>query len=184
MEVSTSISNDSSLGNHGQPVHISCIVHFCFVGDLMMAIYISSTIYESQHHRELRLGCFLNHLTHMLLTCKFGENRKQRYVYCAILNSIAKVAGIIKFDLHAEPEISGKKQLEGGGNVRGIFDLGPGRFGSEAIFVPKEPGVSGEEDDGYLIFFVHDENTGYSLSFPSLPINCSMRVCCMLVAVV
>uniref|UniRef100_A0A0E0BVS7 carotenoid 9,10-dioxygenase n=1 Tax=Oryza glumipatula TaxID=40148 RepID=A0A0E0BVS7_9ORYZ len=88
--------------------------------------------------------------------------RKQRYVYCAILNSIAKVAGIIKFDLHAEPEISGKKQLEVGGNVRGIFDLGPGRFGSEAIFVPKELGVSGEEDDGYLIFFVHDENTGKS----------------------
>jgi carotenoid cleavage dioxygenase len=70
------------------------------------------------------------------------------------------VTGIIKFDLHAEPE-SGKKELEAGGNIQGIYDLGPGRFGSEAIFVPKQPGVSGEEDDGYLIFFVHDENTGY-----------------------
>ncbi|GJM95022.1 hypothetical protein PR202_ga11715 [Eleusine coracana subsp. coracana] len=86
--------------------------------------------------------------------------RKQRYVYCTILDSIAKVTGIIKFDLHAEPE-SGKKELEVGGNVKGIYDLGPGRFGSEAIFVPK-PGLSGEEDDGYLIFFVHDENTGKS----------------------
>ncbi|VAI11978.1 unnamed protein product [Triticum turgidum subsp. durum] len=87
--------------------------------------------------------------------------RKQRYVYCTILDSIAKVTGVIKFDLHAEPE-SGKKQLEVGGNVMGIYDLGPGRFGSEAVFVPKEPGVSGEEDDGYLILFVHDENTGKS----------------------
>jgi len=87
--------------------------------------------------------------------------RKQRYVYCTILDSIAKVTGIIKFDLHAEPE-SGKKELEVGGNIQGIYDLGPGRFGSEAIFVPKQPGVSGEEDDGYLIFFVHDENTGKS----------------------
>ena len=92
----------------------------------------------------------------------FVENRKQRYVYCTILDSIAKVTGIIKFDLHAEPE-SGKKELEVGGNIQGIYDLGPGRFGSEAVFVPKQPGVSGEEDDGYLIFFVHDENTGYSI---------------------
>uniref|UniRef100_A0ACD5WA74 Uncharacterized protein n=1 Tax=Avena sativa TaxID=4498 RepID=A0ACD5WA74_AVESA len=87
--------------------------------------------------------------------------RKQRYVYCTILDSIAKVTGIIKFDLHAEPE-GGKKQLEAGGNVCGVYDLGPGRYGSEAVFVPKEPGVAGEEDDGYLIFFVHDENTGKS----------------------
>ncbi|TVU40496.1 hypothetical protein EJB05_13963, partial [Eragrostis curvula] len=88
--------------------------------------------------------------------------RKQRYVYCTIVDSIvAKVTGIIKFDLHAEPE-SGKKELQVGGNVKGIYDMGPGRFGSEAIFVPKQPGISGEEDDGYLIFFVHDENTGKS----------------------
>ena len=89
------------------------------------------------------------------------ERRKQRYVYCTVLNSIGKVTGIIKFDLDAEPE-SGKNELEVGGNVSGIYDLGHGRFGSEAVLVPKEPGMSGEEDDGYLILFVHDENTGYS----------------------
>ncbi|KAM0924263.1 hypothetical protein ACQ4PT_004996 [Festuca glaucescens] len=87
--------------------------------------------------------------------------RKQRYVYCTILDSIAKVTSVIKFDLHAEPD-SSKKQLEVGGNVSGIYDLGPGRFGSEAVFIPKVPGVTGEEDDGYLILFVHDENTGNS----------------------
>ncbi|KAA0067468.1 carotenoid 9,10(9',10')-cleavage dioxygenase 1 isoform X2 [Cucumis melo var. makuwa] len=40
------------------------------------------------------------------------------------------------------------------------YDLGPCRFGSEAIFVPCVPGTTSEEDDGYLILFVHDEHTG------------------------
>ncbi|KAG5222344.1 carotenoid family protein [Salix suchowensis] len=85
--------------------------------------------------------------------------RKQRYVYGNLLDSIAQVTGIVKFDLHSEPE-PGKGKIEVGGNVKGIFDLGPGRFGSEAIFVPSKPGTTSEEDDGYLIFFAHDENTG------------------------
>ncbi|XVE99190.1 hypothetical protein REPUB_Repub03eG0175700 [Reevesia pubescens] len=82
-------------------------------------------------------------------------------MYGTILDSIAKVTGIVKFDLHAEPE-AGKTKIEVGGNVQGLFDLGPGRFGSEAIFVPREPGTSSGEDYGYLIFFVHDENIGKS----------------------
>ena len=82
-------------------------------------------------------------------------------MYATRLDSIAKVTGFVKFDLHAEPE-AGKEKIEIGGNVQGISDLGPGRYGSEAIFVPKQPGVDAEEDDGYLIFFTHDENTGYT----------------------
>ncbi|KAF9665715.1 hypothetical protein SADUNF_Sadunf16G0152500 [Salix dunnii] len=40
--------------------------------------------------------------------------RKQRYVYGTILNSIAKVTGIVKFDLQAEPEPGKRKiKLEG-----------------------------------------------------------------------
>ncbi|KAK6119246.1 hypothetical protein DH2020_047009 [Rehmannia glutinosa] len=91
----------------------------------------------------------------------FTNELKQRYVYGTILDQIAKVTGIVKFDLHGEPE-TGKGKLEVGGNVSGIFDLGPARFGSEAVFVPRQPGTTSEEDDGYLIFFVHDENTGYT----------------------
>ncbi|KAJ4762783.1 Carotenoid cleavage dioxygenase [Rhynchospora pubera] len=84
--------------------------------------------------------------------------RKQRYVYCTKFDSSQ---GIIKFDPEAELE-SPKNKLELGENVMGLFDLGPGRYGSETIFVPRHPGVTGDEDDGYLIFFVHDENTGKS----------------------
>lgn len=80
-------------------------------------------------------------------------------MYATILDNIWKVTGIVKFDMHIEPEI-GKRKLEVGGNVQGIFDLGVGRFGSEAIFVPRQSGITYEEDDGYLIHFLHDENTG------------------------
>ncbi|PHT52928.1 Carotenoid 9,10(9',10')-cleavage dioxygenase 1 [Capsicum baccatum] len=83
---------------------------------------------------------------------------KKHYVYGTTLNSIAKVTRIIKFDLQAEPD-TGKSQLKVGENIQSIFDLGPGNFGSEAVFVPNQPGTECEEDDGYLIFFVHDENT-------------------------
>lgn len=62
--------------------------------------------------------------------------------------------------MHAKPDL-GKTKLEVGGNVQGLYDLGPGRFGSEAVFVPRVPGTDSEEDDGYLIFFVHNENNGY-----------------------
>ncbi|KAL1833320.1 hypothetical protein DCAR_0103407 [Daucus carota subsp. sativus] len=87
--------------------------------------------------------------------------RKQQYVYGTILDQSAKITGIVKFDLHMNPE-AGKRKLEVGGNIQGIFDLGVGGFGSEAIFVPRQPGVTSEEDDGYLIHFVHNENTGRS----------------------
>lgn len=78
-----------------------------------------------------------------------------------ILDSVARITGIIKFDLEAEPA-TGKAKLQVGGNVQGIFDLGLGRFGSEAVFVPRKSGGStaAEEDDGYLIFFVYDDKTG------------------------
>ncbi|KAJ0260519.1 hypothetical protein HA466_0067120 [Hirschfeldia incana] len=84
--------------------------------------------------------------------------KKQRYVYGIIVDDISKFTGIIKFDLHAEAE-TGKTMLEVGGNIKGIYKPGQGRYVSEAIYVPRE---AGEEDDGYLIFFVHDENTGKS----------------------
>nr|AMJ39497.1 carotene cleavage dioxygenase 1 copy 3 [Bixa orellana] len=87
--------------------------------------------------------------------------RKTRYVYATNIDNFAKVKRIVKFDLNAEPE-PGKTCIELGGNVKGIYDLGPGRFGSEAVFVPREPGRNFEEDDGYLILFVHDENVGKS----------------------
>ncbi|XP_050283885.1 carotenoid 9,10(9',10')-cleavage dioxygenase 1-like isoform X2 [Quercus robur] len=125
---------------------------------------LSSELYEMRFNMKTGLASQKKLSTSVVEFPKMNESytgRRQRYVYGTILDSTAKITGIIKFDLHAEPQ-TGKTKLEVGGNVQGIYDFGPGRFGSEAIFAPRVPGMTSEEDDGYLIFFVHDENTGKS----------------------
>ncbi|KAL0653387.1 hypothetical protein Bca4012_096078 [Brassica carinata] len=91
---------------------------------------------------------------------KKKKKKKKRYVYGygTVLDGIPRVKGIIKFDLHAEAE-TGKTKLRVGGNIKGIYEMGQGTYGSDAIYVP---GATAEEDDGYLIFYAHDENTGKS----------------------
>jgi carotenoid cleavage dioxygenase len=49
-----------------------------------------------------------------------------------------------------------KHDLETGG--RSVFDHGPGRAAGEPVFVARPDGV--EEDDGWLITFVHDLAAG------------------------
>ncbi|KAI5073067.1 hypothetical protein GOP47_0011080 [Adiantum capillus-veneris] len=88
--------------------------------------------------------------------------RKQQYAYCSMLEDSTKVKGLVKFDLWAEPAFEGKSNIEVGGNVEGMIIFGQGRYGSEAIFVPRSPGEDEMEDDGYLICFVHDEGSGKS----------------------
>ncbi|CAI5964231.1 unnamed protein product [Closterium sp. NIES-64] len=85
-------------------------------------------------------------------------NSKQRYVYCASFEGITRICGIAKIDLQSAPDLSAPYYTVGG-CVSGFFDHGPGRFGSEPVFVPRsnEPGL--EEDDGYVLTFVHDTNT-------------------------
>ncbi|CAG7866389.1 unnamed protein product [Brassica rapa] len=90
--------------------------------------------------------------------CYTGKKNRYVYGYGTFLDGISKVTGIIKLDLHAEAE-TGKRILQVGGNIKGIYKLGQGIYCSDAIYVPRE---SAEEDDGYLIFFFHDENTGKS----------------------
>lgn len=76
------------------------------------------------------------------------------------MDCMGKMLGVGKFDLSREPETN-PKSLEEGGDCEGSFVYGPGKFGGEAIFVPRNPGMEGSsEDDGYLIGFVHDENEG------------------------
>ncbi|CAI5472694.1 unnamed protein product [Closterium sp. Yama58-4] len=87
--------------------------------------------------------------------------RKQRYVYCASFEGITRICGIAKIDLQSAPDLSAPYYTIGG-CVSGFFNHGPGRFGSEPVFVPRsnEPGL--EEDDGYVLTFVHDTNTDIS----------------------
>jgi carotenoid cleavage dioxygenase len=69
--------------------------------------------------------------------------RKTRWSYnVRIADSVIQVFdGLIKYDLE-----TGASQTH---------EFGPGRFGSEAPFAPRDGAIA--EDDGYLVSFVHDE---------------------------
>ncbi|GLT81014.1 hypothetical protein SLA2020_524220 [Shorea laevis] len=77
--------------------------------------------------------------------------KKNKYVYAAIGDSLPKFTGVVKLDM------SNGECREGTVATR-IY--GQGCYGGEPFFVAKEPdNPEAEEDDGYLVSYVHDENT-------------------------
>jgi carotenoid cleavage dioxygenase-like enzyme len=75
--------------------------------------------------------------------------RAHRFIYAGRQcegGSSVRFDGLVKFD------------RERGG--RSEFAYGPGVFGGEAVFAPRPGGT--EEDDGWLVTFVHDEATDRS----------------------
>ncbi|XP_010465340.1 PREDICTED: 9-cis-epoxycarotenoid dioxygenase NCED3, chloroplastic-like [Camelina sativa] len=70
--------------------------------------------------------------------------RKTKYAYLALAEPWPKVSGFAKVDL-ATGEV--KKHL-----------YGDNRYGGEPLFLPGEGG-EGEEDEGHILCFVHDEKT-------------------------
>ncbi|KAL8506204.1 hypothetical protein ACS0TY_017170 [Phlomoides rotata] len=68
--------------------------------------------------------------------------RKTRFAYLAIAEPWPKVSGFAKVDLFT-------------GEVNKFF-YGEEKYGGEPLFLPSDPN-SGEEDDGYILAFVHDE---------------------------
>ncbi|KAF5752734.1 9-cis-epoxycarotenoid dioxygenase 5 [Tripterygium wilfordii] len=70
--------------------------------------------------------------------------RKTRFAYLAIAEPWPKVSGFAKVDLST-------------GEVKKYF-YGDRRYGGEPFFLPRDPN-SEEEDDGYILVFVHDEKT-------------------------
>ncbi|KAK6132450.1 hypothetical protein DH2020_033805 [Rehmannia glutinosa] len=68
--------------------------------------------------------------------------RKTRYAYLAIAEPWPKVSGFAKVDLST-------------GEVEKFF-YGDEKFGGEPLFLPRDPN-SEDEDDGYILAFVHDE---------------------------
>ncbi|KAL2343382.1 hypothetical protein Fmac_004667 [Flemingia macrophylla] len=71
--------------------------------------------------------------------------RKTRFVYMAVAEPWPKVSGLAKVDLES-------------GEVR-VHEYGQGRFGGEPFFLPTR---GGDEDEGYVMAFVHDELTWQS----------------------
>lgn len=86
-------------------------------------------------------------------------------MYAGTMNDMGKMVGVAKHDITKEPETN-PKSLDEGGDCERAFVYGPGKYGGECIFVPRNPSMEGPEDDGYLIGFVHDETNGYMTNLP------------------
>ncbi|KAJ6693041.1 CAROTENOID CLEAVAGE DIOXYGENASE 4 CHLOROPLASTIC-RELATED [Salix purpurea] len=78
--------------------------------------------------------------------------KKNRYAYLGIAEKVPKMSGLAKIDLEKECEVS-----------RRLY--GPGCFGGEPFFVSREanaPKPYEDEDDGFVVSYVHDETSGQS----------------------
>ena len=73
--------------------------------------------------------------------------KKNRYAYMGIGEIVPNMSGVVKIDLELECEVARKV-------------YGAGCFGGEPLFVANDGAT--EEDDGYIVAYVHDENSGVS----------------------
>lgn len=79
-----------------------------------------------------------------------------RYVYAAVGDPMPKISGVVKLDVSVSE-----------GDRRDCIVAsrmyGPRCFGGEPFFVAREPdNPEADEDDGFLVSYVHDENIGES----------------------
>ncbi|CAH8276077.1 unnamed protein product [Arabidopsis lyrata] len=80
--------------------------------------------------------------------------RQSRYVYAAIGDPMPKISGVVKLDVS-------KGDRDDCTVARRMY--GKGCYGGEPFFVARDPGnPEAEEDDGYVVTYVHDEVTGES----------------------
>ncbi|KAL8064624.1 hypothetical protein ABFX02_01G102700 [Erythranthe guttata] len=81
--------------------------------------------------------------------------KKNRYMYAAAIENYPKMVGVVKLDLSLCGE-----EYSGDSAVVASRIYGAGCYGSEPIFVAREANnPTAEEDDGYLLVYVHNENT-------------------------
>ncbi|CAK7324096.1 unnamed protein product [Dovyalis caffra] len=80
--------------------------------------------------------------------------KKNRFVYAAIDDPMPKISGLVKLDVS-----KGEQQ----DCTVASRMYGPGCYGGEPFFVAREPeNPDAEEDDGYVVSYVHDEMAGES----------------------
>lgn len=92
--------------------------------------------------------------------------RKTRYTYCGVVdNELDLMSGIVNYDLYLDPSTTDTAvDDKTKGNNCTVFHFGPNCYASDTIFVPNNRGMANDaaEDDGFLISFVQDLNTGKS----------------------
>ncbi|KGN53473.1 probable carotenoid cleavage dioxygenase 4, chloroplastic [Cucumis sativus] len=83
--------------------------------------------------------------------------KKHRFVYAGVGDPMPKISGVVKLEISQE---------ERRDCIVACRIFGPGCYGGEPFFVPRERESSdeteAEEDDGYVVSYVHDENSGES----------------------
>ncbi|XVF05053.1 hypothetical protein REPUB_Repub05bG0137900 [Reevesia pubescens] len=76
--------------------------------------------------------------------------KKSRFAYMGVFEEVPKMLGVVKIDLETGCEV-------------GVRFYGQGCFGGEPLFVTKDKENNvGDEDDGYVMSYVHNEETGES----------------------
>ena len=75
--------------------------------------------------------------------------KKTRYLYSGVFNQTPKISGVAKLDLELA-----EKRVD---CIVATRDFGAEVFGGEPIWVPRGEGDHLDEDDGFLLTFVHDE---------------------------
>ncbi|KAJ7944000.1 putative 9-cis-epoxycarotenoid dioxygenase [Quillaja saponaria] len=81
--------------------------------------------------------------------------QRSKYVYAAVGDPMPKFSGVVKLDISKGDE---RKECTVASRM-----YGPRCYGGEPFFVAKEQeNPEAEEDDGYVVSYVHDENTGES----------------------
>ncbi|KAI3823768.1 hypothetical protein L1987_05209 [Smallanthus sonchifolius] len=81
---------------------------------------------------------------------------KNRYMYCGVGDPMPKISGVVKLDVSLS-------EIDRCECIVASRMFGPGCFGGEPFFVAREPNnPDADEDDGYVVSYVHNENTGES----------------------
>ncbi|XP_073301865.1 probable carotenoid cleavage dioxygenase 4, chloroplastic [Primulina huaijiensis] len=82
--------------------------------------------------------------------------KKNKYVYGAIGDPMPKISGVVKLDVSVSD--GDRRDCTVASRL-----FGPGCFGGEPFFVAREPNnPNADEDDGYLVTYLHNENNGES----------------------
>ncbi|XP_057766702.1 probable carotenoid cleavage dioxygenase 4, chloroplastic [Salvia miltiorrhiza] len=79
--------------------------------------------------------------------------KKHRYIYATVADPAPKVTGLVKLDMTVSE--NGRQDC-----VVASRMFGSGCFGGEPFFVARQHNnLNADEDDGYIVTIVHDENT-------------------------